>query len=97
MHKYCDISAGFLYIIHRNDDRRSSLSLAAKNNELQVLSVLLNNNANVNDCDIDQVSKIKDILLTYKGCVHTITIYRSETQKVLFTRLHFGVKARLWW
>lgn len=50
-------------IIRRNDDRRSALTLAAKNNELQVLSVLLNNNANVNDCDIDQVSKIKYMII----------------------------------
>ncbi len=40
----------------RNDDRRSPLALAARNNEMRVLNVLLHNNADVNGRDKDHVS-----------------------------------------
>ncbi|XP_072034493.1 transient receptor potential cation channel subfamily A member 1-like [Amphiura filiformis] len=43
-----------LLLPNRNDDHRSSLALAAKNNEIPTMYVLINNNADVNAADKDQ-------------------------------------------
>ena len=57
------------YVEHRNDDRRSSLSLAAQENHLEVVTFLIENNADVNPLDKDRVNKFSD----YR-CFHILSI-----------------------